>query len=80
VPIAQYMPIVIDAEYIRDYTIRIKFSNDVVKAIDFSRYLNGGIFEELKEQANFRKFFLDGWTIAWQNGADVAPETLYESN
>jgi Protein of unknown function (DUF2442) len=33
----------------------------------------------LKDVKYFQRFFLDGWTVAWPNGADIAPEELYES-
>ena len=37
----------------------------------------GPVFEPLKSVKYFRRFFLDGWTIAWPNGTDIAPEALY---
>ena len=73
-----YMPVVIDAQYIQDYVIEITFDNGAKKRINFEHWLQGPIFEALKDREYFKKFFVDGWTIAWPNGADIAPETLYE--
>ena len=73
-----YMPRVIDAEYVGDYTLRIGFTDRKMAVIDFTDWLDGGIFEPLRDKTFFQKFFLDGWTVSWPNGADIAPETLYE--
>jgi Protein of unknown function (DUF2442) len=73
-----FLPMVIQAEYRGDFKIRIVFNDGVEKTIDFSDWLAGPIFEPLKDPAYFRCFFLDGGTVAWPNGADIAPETLYE--
>lgn len=74
-----YLPVVISAKYKDDYRIAVEFDNGVRKIIDFEKWLNGPIFEPLKDKKYFKNFFLDGWTIAWPNGADIAPETLYEA-
>lgn len=75
-----YMPVVIDAEYIRDYTIKITFDNGEEKIADCKKWLIGEVFEPLKDKGYFQRFFIDGWTISWPNGADIAPETLYEDS
>lgn len=73
------IPHVVEAEYISDYKIRIKFNDGVVKIVDLESYTKrGGIFSDLKNKEFFKKFFIDLNTLCWPNGADIAPERLYE--
>jgi hypothetical protein len=73
-----FMPAVIKAEYHGEYRIHVTFNDNSEKTIDFQHWLQGPIFEPLRDIAYFKRFFLDGWTISWPNGADIAPETLFE--
>lgn len=74
------MPVVIDATYVADYKIKITFDNGEEKIANFINWLEGEIFEPLKAKSYFQKFFVDGWSISWPNGADISPETLYEES
>ena len=67
---------VVRAEYVADYRIHLWFSDDSDGAVDLAPVLNGPIFERLKDLAFFKQFRLIGHTIAWENGADFAPEYL----
>ena len=71
------LPCVIRAEYRGGYRIRLTFGDNQQKTIDFAQWLDGPVFEPLTDPAYFRTFFIDGGTVAWPNGADIAPETLY---
>ncbi|RMG70580.1 MAG: DUF2442 domain-containing protein [Nitrospirae bacterium] len=74
-----YIPHIIDAEYVEDYRIRVRFDDGSIKLVDLEPYTKrGGIFEPLKDKDFFKKFFIDLNTICWPNGADIAPERLYE--
>jgi hypothetical protein len=72
------IPRVVHAEHRGGYRVHIVFSDGVEKTVDFTRWLVGPIFEPVKDPAMFSRLFLDGGTVAWPNGADIAPETLYE--
>lgn len=49
--------------------------------MDLSGELEGEVFEPLRDLAAFRSFRVDPEleTIVWENGADLAPEFLYET-
>ncbi|MCR4291050.1 MAG: DUF2442 domain-containing protein [Candidatus Scalindua sp.] len=65
-------------KYISDYKIKIIFDNE--KIADFAEWREGEIFEHFKDKKYFQKFFVDGWSISWPNGADISPETLCEES
>jgi hypothetical protein len=66
-------------EYRSGHTFLIIFDNGVSGVVDFSEYLNRGpVFAPLRDLDFFRKARIEGGTIAWPNGTDIAPETLYE--
>ena len=74
-----YLPSVVRAEYRDGFRIHLTFNDNSERTIDFRPWLEGPIFEPLKDPKYFQRFFLEGGTVVWPNGADIAPETLYEA-
>ena len=74
------LPSVIRATYDGEFRIRLTFTDSLQGVVDFQDWIKEGpVFEPLKDRTFFRKFFVDGGTVVWPNGADIAPETLYEA-
>ncbi len=68
-----------EIEYKGGFVYRIVFDDGRSGDVDFSEYIGRGpVFEPLRDMSFFRKARIEGGTISWPNGADVAPETLYE--
>ena len=67
-----------DVEYVGDYTLICTFSDGVTKRVDLEPLLKFPAFQELRDKSRFIQFGLDQ-TIFWANGADIAPEYLYEN-
>ena len=71
---------VTEVNYVSEYRLLLRFNNQQVREVDLSDELYGEIFEPLKELVFFQQVFLnlETNTIEWPNGADFAPEFLYE--
>jgi len=72
------LPAVVKAEHRGQFKIRVVFNDGLDAVLDFSGWLDGPIFQPLKDPHYFARFFVEGGTVTWPNGADIAPETLYE--
>ena len=72
------LPAVVLAEYRGDFKTRVLFNDGVDGTIDFTDWHRGPVFEPLKDRVYFERFFVEGGTVAWPNGPDIAPETLQE--
>ena len=69
---------VVKAEYLDGYKVMLWFNNGETKIVDLSDSLNGPVFAPLKDVEYFKRFSIKFNTIEWKNGADFAPEYLYE--
>ena len=69
-----------EVSYIEGYKLKLKFENNKYKFVDLQPYLEGKIFEPLKDISYFKSVTLnkDIDTIVWPNNADFSPDFLYE--
>jgi len=74
------IPRVVQARYVSNYRLWLRFADGTEGEVDLERELWGEVFEPLKNQELFRAFRVDDelHTITWPNGADLSPEFLYE--
>ena len=69
---------IVEAEYIADYKIWLRFDDGAEGEVDLASELAGPVFQPLRNLQMFRRFRLhpELRTLVWPNGADFAPEFL----
>ena len=74
------IPKVTQAQYSKAFTVHVRFSDGTEGDVDLSQELYGELFEPLKDTETFKGFTIhpEFHTLCWPNGADLAPEFLYE--
>ena len=71
---------IVRAEVVGSHSLDLTFKDGTRKQIDLLPLLEGPVFERVREPAFFAQVVLDpvAGTVVWPNGANIAPETLYE--
>lgn len=69
-----------EVKYLGGYQLWLAFNNGESGQVDLKQELWGEVFEPLKDQAQFATVHQHPImkTVAWANGADLAPEFLLE--
>jgi len=74
-----YLPEINRAKRVSGFVIAMRFSDGTEKHVDISQWFKGPVFRPLRDPKFFAKFFVEGGTLAWPNGVDIAPEALYDA-
>jgi hypothetical protein len=71
---------VLEVQVVRGFIVRIEFSEETVKVVDVKPLPTGPVFEPVNDPDFFARVAIDllAQTVVWPNGADLAPEALYE--
>lgn len=72
---------VLEARYLRDYVIWLRFRDGTTGEIDLGPELWGEVFQPLQDVEYFKQFTVhpELLTLVWPNGADFAPEFLHDA-
>ena len=75
------IPRVVEVRHIEGYRLWLRFHDGVCGTVDLTAELWGPMFEPLKDVELFAQAAVhpDCETVVWPNGADLAPEFLYEA-
>jgi len=76
-------PRVTAVKVVPPYQLTLTFADGTTGSVDCAPWVleeDAGVFAPLRDPTFFAQVFLDhdAGTVAWPNGADVDPDTLYE--
>lgn len=64
-----------------EWQLAVTFNDGTKGIVDVSELVHGsdaGVFEALRDPAFFAQAYLDCGAVTWPNGADLAPDGMYE--
>ena len=75
---------VVAVECLENYRLRVRFRDDTAGEVRMQSFLDGSavtgtVFEALRDPRTFAQASIDLGTVAWPNGADLAPDAMYNA-
>jgi hypothetical protein len=70
-------PRIINVEPLENYKLKFKFTDNSIREFDMKPYLTYPAFEDLKEDALFKKASIFLGTVKWNDEIDMSPDTLF---
>lgn len=70
---------VLSVKALPDFCLSVEFADGTSGVVALADRLFGPMFEPLKDRAFFERVFVDEFgAVCWPNGADLAPDGLYQ--
>ncbi len=77
-PAISKYPAVISVACEEDYTLSVVFDNGEIGLLDMKPYLDFGVFRKIQDPSVFETVHISFDTVAWESGADLDPEFVYD--
>ena len=68
---------VLEVNYVKDYTISVKFDDGITGIIQLDDLVQKGIFQLLKNKELFSKVYTNGYSIAWSDNLEIDIANIY---
>ena len=72
-------PKAVSVKPLPDYVLQVEFSNGERRLFDVKPYLRGEWFSQLLDVNVFNAVKVEGLSVAWPDGQDIAPDCLYHN-
>ena len=71
----------IEARYQGEFQVSLRFSDGKEGVFDGRELLkrNGPLLEPLRDEAYFKRVFIDAGALSWPNGLELSPARLHET-
>ncbi|MDE6514147.1 MAG: DUF2442 domain-containing protein [Muribaculaceae bacterium] len=70
--------VITNVRHLGGFILLCTFSSGITKQVDMTPLLAYPAYEDLRDEEKFKQFGLDE-TIFWSNGADIAPEWIFNN-
>lgn len=69
---------VVEARIIEPCCFHVKFADGLEGRVRFAPTAYRGVFEKLRDPAEFNKLYVNGYFVTWPGELDLVPDAMHE--